>query len=267
MPRDIVPQFKNPVLEQLSRALAEAVTGSDISRVLHEYQLEEIGGNASTKWVRLLDVFKFIQASDQNSNRVLAMTSELMAPARFVGRNDDFEHHRQELNRILAFAGLELRETGAFGRREMVRTLAEAEARLHTIQRKFQGRRIHPEVLKYCRTELLQDNYFHAVFEATKGLSQRIREMSGVDADGAELVDTVFPSKMPILAINTMQTQSERSEHIGFAMLIKGCVGAIRNPMAHTPKILWEGEDDAVDYLTLLSLVHRKLDDAVKTRK
>jgi uncharacterized protein (TIGR02391 family) len=45
--------------------------------------------------------------------------------------------------------------------------------------------------LKYCRVELMQDNYFHSVFEAVKGLAQRIRDLSGVQLDGAALVDRV----------------------------------------------------------------------------
>jgi uncharacterized protein (TIGR02391 family) len=120
-------------------------------------------------------------------------------------------------------------------------------------------------VLKYCRSELLQDNYFHAVFEATKGLAQRIREMSSVEADGAALVDRVFSIERPVLAFNTLRTETERSEYKGFAALLKGCFAAVRNPLAHEPKILWEGEDDAADYFSLISLLHRKLDDCVPT--
>jgi len=41
------------------------------------------------------------------------------------------------------------------------------------------------------------------------------------------------------------------------AQLLKGCFGAIRNPLAHEPKILWQGEDDAADYFSLVSLLHR----------
>ena len=41
------------------------------------------------------------------------------------------------------------------------RHLTEAERRVKTIQAKFQGRRIHAEVLKYCKAELMQDNSFH----------------------------------------------------------------------------------------------------------
>ena len=50
---------------------------------------------------------------------------------------------------------------------------------------KFHGRHIHPEVLKYCRSELMQDNYFHAVFEAKKGLAQRLRDSTGIQTGGA----------------------------------------------------------------------------------
>ena len=90
--------------------------------------------------------------------------------------------------------------------------------------------------------------------------------MSDVDRDGAALVDHVFSMSQPILAFNTLQTETEKSEHKGFASLLKGCFAAVRNPLAHEPKIHWEGEDNAADYLSLISLLHRKLDDCFPTR-
>ena len=107
----------------------------------------------------------------------------------------------------------------------------------------------------------------HAVFEAAKGLAQRIRDLSGIQADGATLVDRVFAVDQPVLAINSLRTETEKSEHKGFAALLKGCFGAVRNPLAHEPRILWRGEDDAADYLSLISLLHRKLDDCVPTTR
>ena len=113
----------------------------------------------------------------------------------------------------------------------------------------------------------MQENFFHAVFEAAKGLAQRIRELSGADADGAALVDVVFSVDRPLLAVNTLKTETERSEHKGYAALLKGCFAAKRNPPAHVPKVLWNGEDDAADHLALISLLHRKLDGCVPTRR
>lgn len=221
--------------------------------------------NESTKWRRLYWIFLDCQRQYGCANQILDFIQSFLTPARFVGRNDEFEANRQQLNTILSFSGLEYGKEGKFRQCKIAETLDEAEKRAWTIRAKFQGRQIHPEVLKYCRPELLQDNYFHAVFETSKGLAQRIRDLSGIQADGAALIDKVFSIEKPILAINSLRTETERSEHKGFALLLKGCFVAVRNPLAHGPKILWEGEDDAADYLSLISLLHRKLDDCTAT--
>jgi len=49
--------------------------------------------------------------------------------------------------------------------------------------------------------------------------------------------------------------------------LLKGLFGTFRNTTAHAPKITWEIEEqDALDILSLISLVHRRLDNAVGAR-
>ena len=251
-------------IEGLARALGECGSGPDISRVLKDRGLVDSSGE-STKWKRLYWVFLDIQQRDKCANRILDFVRSFLTPARFVGRQAVFDEHRGEINSILSFAGFELGSDGQFRRGSAARTIGEAERRATAIRAKFRGRRLHPEVLRYCHAEMMQEDYFHAVFEATKGLAQRIREKSEVHRDGAALVDLVFAVDRPLLAMNTLQTETERSEHKGFALLLKGCFGAIRNPLAHEPRILWEGEDDAADYLSLVSLLHRKLDDCVPT--
>lgn len=260
-----VPSFPEGQVEALARLLGECGSGTDITRVLRDRSLVDNSGE-STKWRRLYWVFLDCQKRHGCANHVVDFIRAFLTPARFVGRSADFEARRQELNAILAFSGLEYGADGQFRQVTAARTLDEAERRVRTIQQKFQGRRLHPEVLKYCRSELMQDNYFHAVFEATKGLAQRLRNMSGIHTDGAMLVDRVFSVERPLLAMNALQTETEKSEHKGFAALLKGCFSAVRNPLAHEPKILWEGEDDAADYLSLISLLHRKLDECVSTR-
>lgn len=257
--------FSEGQVEALARVLGECGSGTDITRVLNNRGLADSSGE-STKWRRLYWVFLDCQKQFSCANQVIDFIQAFLTPVRFAGRRDEFNTHRQKLNAILAFSGLEYGPDGQFRHVTAVKTLDEAEKRVQTIRVKFQGRRIHPEVLKYCRTELLQDNYFHAVFEATKGLAQRLRDMSGIHADGAALVDQVFSIERPMLVMSSLQTETEKSEHKGFSALLKGCFAAVRNPLAHEPKILWEGEDDAADYLSLISLLHRKLDDCVSTR-
>ena len=175
-----------------------------------------------------------------------------------------FEETRQKLNEKLAFSGFEYTSDGEFGSRPVARTLADAK-RHETLLAKLDGGNVHPGVLAYCRPELLQNDYFHAVLEASKGLARRVRDESGSGEDGAKLVDEVFPKENPILAFNALNTRTEKSEHEGFAALLKGCFMAVRNPHAHTPKIHWEGEDNAADYFTLISMPCRKMDSCHRT--
>ena len=80
-------------------------------------------------------------------------------------------------------------------------------------------------------------------------------------------MDKVFSINQPLLAFNTLRTETEKSEHKGFASLLKGCFSAFRNPLAHQPKILWKGdEDDIVDCFSLISFLHRKLDNCHSTQ-
>ncbi len=260
----VIPSLPESSVESLARLLAKCGTGSDISRLLADRGIHD-GSGETTKWKRLDWVFLNIQRQDRCADRILDFIQSFLAPARFVDRNDEFEQDRIALNTVLAFSGLEYGPDGQFRNRTMAATLSEAERRANGIKAKFKERRIHPEVLRYCQSELMQHNYFHAVFEASKGLAQRIRDESGYDGDGAKLVDSVFSVNGPVLAFNTLQTELEKTEHKGFTALLKGCFAGVRNPLAHGPKIIWDGEDDAADYLTLISLLHRKLDDCVPT--
>jgi uncharacterized protein (TIGR02391 family) len=123
--------------------------------------------------------------------------------------------------------------------------------------------------LRFCRAELLQENYFHAVLEAAKSVAEKIRNRTGLRGDGAALVDAAFgkgSSHLPLLAFNSLRTDNEQSEHTGLMNLLKGALGTFRNPTAHAPKISWTvNERDALEALTLLSMLHRRLDEAVST--
>ncbi|WP_373563413.1 TIGR02391 family protein [Pigmentiphaga litoralis] len=67
---------------------------------------------------------------------------------------------------------------------------------------RLQGRNVHPDVLRFCRAELLADNYFHAVQEAVKSVADKMRTRTGLTDDGAALVDRVLGGEPPLLSIN-----------------------------------------------------------------
>ena len=185
------PKLTDMQIEEVSKVLGEYLSGTDITNHFTDMGITDNSGE-STKWRRLSATFKRYQANDRTPSKLLEFTMRLLEPSRYVNRQDVFEEARHAINSHLAFAGIEYREDGKFANIAAAETIDEAHKRVNTIAAKFKGRRIHSEVSKYCKAELLQDNYFHAVFEATKGLAQRIRDMSGETLDGAALVDKVF---------------------------------------------------------------------------
>ena len=171
------------------------------------------------------------------------------------------------MNEALAFAGLVVAQSGELQSTDRVSTIGEAELRAQQLRSGLELRGVHPDVLAFCKAELLQDNYFHAVLEATKSVFEKVRRLSGQTADGATLIDRAFGGDAPILAINDLLTESERSEQKGFANLLKGLSGMFRNPTAHAPRVTWRmKEEDARDLLSTVSLVHRRLDNVRRLR-
>ena len=172
-----------------------------------------------------------------------------------------YEPMRANLNRALAFAGLAVDETGALSSVEKATTLPEAQRRARDLRNDLEGRGVHPDVLAFCRAELLADNYVHAVQEAVKSVADKVRRKTGLVDDGGVLVDRAFGGETPMIAINPRKTISEKSEQTGFANLMKGAFGMFRNTTAHEAKINWDmTKEDAEDLLTIVSLIHRRLD-------
>ncbi|MCD8503913.1 MAG: TIGR02391 family protein [Burkholderiaceae bacterium] len=58
-----------------------------------------------------------------------------------------------------------------------------------------------------------------------------------------------------------MLLDRELPARFSFADQVVGLFGVVRNPLARTPRTLWPmPERDALDILTLVSLIHRNLD-------
>lgn len=262
MSTERLPPIEGGVLEGISKALGDTtngLTGSEIAKFLQEVNLPDLD-STTTKWKRLYIAFVEYQNKSQLSNKILTFINKAMNPARFVGKQEQFEFLRSELNKRLSFIGLELSDRGKFHKIERSETITEAEQKAKRLKGKLELRNTHPTIFRYCKAELLADNYFHTVFEATKSIAETIRQRTGLTEDGSELVDRAFAIANPLIKINNLSTKTDESEHKGFANLIKGVFGMFRNTIAHSPKVVWEiDEHDALDILSTISLIHRRL--------
>ncbi|QTN32944.1 TIGR02391 family protein [Akkermansiaceae bacterium] len=264
-------EFSHAQLESICIVIADTengLTGQEIGSLLDQAGIED-PMPTGTKWRRLLLALQEQQRADRCGNKVFDFLQRTMDPVRYVGRKNRFESQLSALNEVLCFTGLELGADGRFRRVTAVKTLSEAEKRAKRLRENLLRREIHPDVLLSCRPELLSDDYFHVVLEASKSVAAKIRTRTGMRGDGSALVDR-FPvlgkAGMPMLAFNTLQTESEEMEQTGLSTLIKGLFGTFRNPTAHSPKIHWHvTEQDAIDLLTLASFLHRRLDGAART--
>jgi uncharacterized protein (TIGR02391 family) len=263
-----IPPFDAQQLTSIAKILADTtggLTGSQIGYLLQDSKIPDVSPD-QTKWKRLFNAFVGLQNDRQFGNHVVVFINKAMSPVQYTSSPDVFESRRDQLNAVLSFSGMSIGDDGKVRWAARATNLDEALQRANRLHAVLVSRDVHKDVLEFCRAELLQENYFHAVFEAMKSIAAKIRGMSGLTSDGADLVTQAFAlgkDCKPLLAINALKTETDKGEQRGFVNLLIGLFGTIRNPTAHNPKIEWPmPEQDALDILTMASLIHRKLDTA-----
>ena len=266
-----IPTFSQPHLQSICDVLADTsdgLNGREISQILQGLGIDDPNPSLSKRH-RLFAALSTRQNRDRCGNLVAAFIHAAMEPVRYTGVPAKFEERRQALNHVLLFSGYKIGEDGKLQSIEAAQTLSQAEERAGRLRTELIRRKVHPDVLRFCKAELVQNNYFHAVFEATKSVADKIRQKTGLTQDGTKLIDTAFgkgQAGMPFLAFNALQTETEQSEHSGLMNLMKGMVGTFRNVTAHAPKVSWSiSEEDALDLMSIASLLHRRLDLAART--
>lgn len=241
---DLQPLFTQSQIEAIAAALAdtsEGLTGSEIGHLLATCRMSDPTPTL-TKRYRLHNAFAESQNSRQDRRAILAFIRHAMKPERYARCPERIEPMRTNLNRALSFARLAVDAAGMLSSGEQARTLSDAERRARELKEDLTARGVHPDVLRFCRAELVSDDYFHAVLEATKSIADKLRARTGLADDGAILVDRALGGDIPMLAINALSSESERGEQRAFANLVKGVFGMFRNPMAPcSPHSLGDG--------------------------
>lgn len=264
MARHVPPPFPQGSVEAIAKIVGELYSGSDLTRILGGIGLPDPLGPTMTKWKRLAAAMEEKQASQQNGGAVVGLIHAAMSPERTLSRRTEAAIARDNLNQVLSIAGYRVKDDGRIATTTRATTDSEAAARSERLHKLLSGRGAHQDVLRHCRPELVRTDFYEAVFESIKGLGHRLRAMSGgTDEDGPRLVEATMEGSDPLILLNDRANQSQRDEQRGVALLMKGMFAAFRNPAAHEPKIVWTmTEQDALDVLGTLSMVHRRLDSA-----
>ncbi len=267
-------------LKAVCDVLAETDSGytkTQLTRLLQQSGIEVVSdGRSGTAYgytfgLNKRDWLYNCLATEINKNhslsKVYLFLERTLNPVAFTDEKnrEKYNYLLEGTNKALLLAGLEITKEGKLIEVVQAKTLDEVDRRVNSLQRQLYIRAIHNEVQKYCIKDYLQRDYYDAVFEAAKGLAERVRTISGLTTDGGTLFQTAFSKNDPYLFFNSMQTDSEKSEFTGLKELMEAIFHLVRNPAAHTPKINWKvDEAKALDVLTLISFAHKYLDECHK---
>jgi len=223
-------------LQAICDVLGDTTTGltkSEIDLVLRQCKITVIDaggrhngltytfGLSKRKWLHNCLVHEYNQS--HNFSKIYAFIENALNPVRYTTENKrvQFEKLREEINKVLLLIGCEVQSDGKLHKVVKATTLDEVDRRVNSLKKQFYHRAIHSEVVKYCKKDYLRKDYYDTVFEAAKGVAQRIKDMTELQTDGSALFQTAFSTKAPYLLMNGLTNQNEISEHNGLRELLE----------------------------------------------
>lgn len=120
---------------------------------------------------------------------------------------------------------------------------------------------LHPLVREAARDLFRDGHYSQAIFEVFKTLELRVRQQSGLDASGRDLMARAFAGDSPPIVLTQREGMSGRDEQEGLRLIFMGAIQGIRNPRGHDT-VLDGDPERTLECLALASLLLHQLDDA-----
>ena len=188
--------------------------------------------------------------------------------------SDEIQGRLNTLNKVITMVNNVIGKLESF---ELSKT--ESETNLSTPQKiaihLFDAMEFHPKVVEASESCFITTNYREAILNAFISLTDYIKEISGLDLDGDELMNNVFSlnydkeqrkiTKYPIICINELKNRTDRDEQQGFMFLCKGAAAFVRNPKAH--KLIVQTDPlHTLEHLAFASMLFKQLDKRVQIR-
>lgn len=180
MQNEKIPLFDSQQIEAIAKVLADintGLTGSELGHLLANCKIPDTDPSM-TKWKRLSNAFINFQNKYHVGNHIIKFIENAMAPVSYTDKADIFQSRKNELNLKLSFSGYVVGDDGRVRRISKAVTVNEALARENRLKKTLRQRNVHQNVLNYCKAEILEQNYFYAVFEAMKSITAKIRGVS-----------------------------------------------------------------------------------------
>jgi len=122
---------------------------------------------------------------------------------------------------------------------------------------------LHPDILNAAGRLFADGHFTSSILEAFKAIEIRVREFTGIDRSGQDLMAHAFDEKSPLIDLAVEAGRSGDDERKGFRLMFMGAMTGIRNPNAHS-QIEQVNAQRATEYLAFASLLMHRLDDAIQ---
>jgi uncharacterized protein (TIGR02391 family) len=117
---------------------------------------------------------------------------------------------------------------------------------------------IEVELWEMIEKNYQNESYSGAISDAIHLLTETIREKTGLEGDGSNLVGQAFGGDNPKIQLNKLQTESEKNIQKGIQEILKGLYTAIRNPRSHDKQT--DAKEDADSIIYFINYLLRIID-------
>ncbi len=122
---------------------------------------------------------------------------------------------------------------------------------------------IHPFITALSKSKFDGGFYADAVESALKEINNTVKvkykEKSGLELDGASLMNTAFSVKNPVFVFDNIETETGRNIQQGYMQIFSGAMIGIRNPKAHDN--MHPDKTKTIHLLFIASFMALKLDE------
>jgi len=148
---------------------------------------------------------------------------------------------------------------------EILRVLKKARNYFDKIDEEDKGvwETIHPIIKLLCKRKFDNGYYADAVETALKEINNIIKskykEISGIELDGAKLMQKVFSANNPVFEFADLSNETGKNIQQGYMQIFAGSMIGIRNPKAHNN--LKPDKNKAIHLLQISSFLMLKIDE------
>ena len=268
MERSKISPFPDEILEHIAGIISETRSGSEITRFFNASGYPEFVHDGSTKKWFVLNCLKTLNGRSDGPYHVVKIIEKLTDPKQYISNSDMHKKIVEDLNRALIFHSIHVNENNrVILSQEPVPSSPQNEPSDREEIELFRKLRLHLKIQEVSKKLFIDGHYAQAIFEAFKVVNNAVKEKSGIDdKDGQTLMAHVFSCSFPVLALNSLKSQSEKDEQDGFKFLFMGAMAGIRNPKAHE-NVKQADPYRTLHYLIFASLLMTKVDESKITKK